>query len=125
MFTESMPTTAAPPATRRSTAAIPTNGWDGSPYSSVSQWRSQPVWNSTAAPGDVDIDGQRRLLTDGGVDQEARHVDDPLQVEPGEVVTVGEAVERRVEVRPRVGHHLDVPDLELVAGRVPRSRVLA
>ena len=35
------------------------------------------------------------------------------QVEAAEVVAVGVAVERRVEVRARVRHHLDATDLEL------------
>ena len=49
---------------------------------------------------------------------DARHADDAGEVEPGQVVAVGEAVERRVEVGAGVGHHVDAPDLELVARRV-------
>ena len=52
-----------------------------------------------------------------------RHAGHPRQVEAGEVVAVGEAVERRVEVRARCWTTIvDVPDLELVARARTRSR---
>ncbi len=56
------------------------------------------------------------------IDGHTRHVGHPGQVETGEVVTVSEAVERRVEVGAGVRHHVDAPDLKLVAGRVPLPR---
>ena len=58
------------------------------------------------------------LLADGAVDEDPGHVGDPRRVEPGQVVAVGEAVEGGVQVGARVRHHVDAPDLELVAGRV-------
>ena len=62
--------------------------------------------------------GRRRTCVDflhsGGLDEHAGDGGDTREVEAGEVVAVGEAVERGVEVGPGVGHHVDAPDLELV-----------
>ena len=71
-------------------------------------------------PGDVVPveEVHARFLPSGRIDQQARNVGHATEVEPGEVVPVRVAVERRVEVRPGVRHHLDAPDLELVPGCV-------
>src|SRR4029079_4003323 len=69
------------------------------------------------AAGDV-VRDRRRCA----VEHDPGHTGDALERELGEVVTVGEPVERRVEVRAGVGDHVDATDLELVARRVPLAR---
>ena len=55
------------------------------------------------------------FLDAAGLDENARDGGNAGEVEAGEVVAVGEAVERSVEVGAGVGHHVDAPDLELEA----------
>ncbi len=63
------------------------------------------------------------------VEAHGRNVGDPLEGQAGQVVAVGEAMERHVEIRPRVGAHRDEPDLERDAravhllGRLPGEMV--
>ena len=55
------------------------------------------------------------FLDAAGLDEDARDGGNAGEVEAGEVVAVGEAVERSVEVGAGVGDHVDAPDLELEA----------
>ena len=91
--------------------------------------RSQPVWTSTALPRTSSpskasrVDGPAGRRVDA--DDERREVRELLQRQFGEVLAVGEAVERRVEVGAGVGDHLDLADVELGAGGVDLPRRFA
>ena len=121
MLSESIPTIAAPDSTSRSTAAAVRNGLSR-PYASLPQWRSCPVWIRTARPAEVV--GEERSRVDGArtrachVDAHRRNVDEPLERQFAEILPVGEAVERAVDVRPGIAAQGDDVDREGHAGCV-------
>ncbi len=117
MLTESMPTTAAPRSTSSLAAACPEER-----VARVAVALGAPVLRPTRVHEHCpssDVEPGELLLVDllrsGRVDQHARDSGDASEVEAGQVVTVGEAVKRGVEVGAGVGHHVDAADLELVA----------
>ena len=92
------------------------------------QCTSQPVRTSTALPPSVAARRTRRGRSRGRppaprITTASRPASE-LQRQRRQILPVGVAVERRVEVGAGVRHHLDLADLELDAGRVPPARGL-
>ena len=117
MFTESMPTSAAPASTSAPAAARQERVAGVAVVVGAPVHDPSPCGTSTARPATSRPSSSRRgFARRRGVDEDAGHGGHPGQVEAGEVVAVGEAVERRVEVGAGVGDHVDAADLELEPG---------
>ena len=76
------------------------------------------------------VEGGERVATDGAgalgrADDDARQVGEGSQVQLGEVVAFGEAVEGGVQVGARVGHHVDLADVKGSALGVVAARLIA
>ena len=127
MFTESMPTTAAPASTSRSAVATARYGWSGIAVAlrapvgvppGAEQHRSarqRPAPSSSSAPASASAVAS--ITTPGTATTRARS--SPARSWPSAKRWNG-----RVEVGAGVGHHVDPPDLELEPGRVPLPRGL-
>jgi hypothetical protein len=62
-----------------------------------------------------------RPLVSVRVDDDARQADDPLERQGPEILAVSEAVERRIQIGPRVAGKLDATEVELGPSAGPRE----
>ena len=59
------------------------------------------------------------------VDHDGVEAGEAFQRQCGQILPIGPAMERRIDIRPCIRHHLDLADLELNTRSVMRSRGLS
>ena len=113
MFSESMPTHATSASTSASAADADRYGMVarigvGAEVDRVVGAHEHGVPSQADEFVGCEVDGRATTT----VEADRRHAGDPLEGEVGEIVTVGEPMERHVEIGPRVRADRDLPDVE-------------
>jgi hypothetical protein len=123
-FPKSTPTSRTPTAISRSTAAAGRNGASDPVFlRPPSRIPSRAHQDRASAQGSfLDPLERDRPLVSVRVDDDARQADDPLERQGRKILAVSEAVERRIQIGPRVAGKLDATEVELgpSAGRAKR-----